>query len=428
MAAKNLQSGGLNVAIVGGGVAGITAAFLCQQKHRVTIFEKNNYLGGHTNTVVVNEGEDTDIPVDTGFIVLNDKTYPLFHRLLRLLDVPVRYSDMSFSFYSEIENFYYAGTSLNGLFAKRQHLVSPRFYRFLFEIRRFSKLALKALAEDQLKEKTMNEFNLEHKISADLERFFVIPMAAAIWSTPANQILNYPAKSFLRFFHNHGLLSLKDRPRWQTVVGGSHAYIKAFKRVFNGTIHLNTAVNGAVRKDGKVQLELSDSPTQHFDAVIFATHADQTLKILRDPCDIEQRALGAWQYQLNHTVLHHDTRLLPPKKSGWASWNYFEFDAGSSQNELVLTYDMNRLQGLQAKRRYCVSLNASGRIDPAKIVREINYYHPVYNVAAWRSQDTLKKLNGKRSSWFCGSYFGFGFHEDAVRSAVAVGERFGGVL
>jgi len=405
------------IAVIGGGVAGIVAAHLLQHSHRVTLFEQNDYLGGHTHTVTIPDGPDAGTPVDTGFIVFNENTYPLFIRFLEELHVPWRDTEMSFGFYCQRTGFTYAGNDLNGLFAQRANLFSPRFYRFLLEIGRFCRQAEVDLdSQDDLG--TLEEYVSRHHFMPFMVHNYLKPMAAAIWSTPAGQVAAFPARAFLLFFKNHGLLALRNRPRWRTVAGGSHSYVKAFASRFNGTIRLNSTVRRIHRPPDGVQLEFADQHLEKFDRLIIATHADQALRLLADPTNEEKKLLGAWQYGANSTVLHTDTSILPPTPRAWACWN-FRRDKGDGRAELPVhvTYYMNFLQGFTTRNHYMVTLNRPDGYDEKQVIASMLYHHPTYTSASIATQASLPLLNGVRNTWFCGSYFGYGFHEDAVRSS-----------
>lgn len=414
------------IAVIGAGVAGIVASYLLQDRHHVTLFEKEPRLGGHTNTVLVDSSAG-QIPIDTGFIVLNDKTYPLMHRFLSRLQVPWRWSNMSFGYYDENSGLQYAGTGFSGLFAQPRNFFSPRFVKMLFEIRRFSTAALKALEQNE-SEMTLGSFFSKHKFPEALVRDYVVPIGAAIWSAPHTAMLEFPAITFFRFFKNHGLLSLKDRPRWQTVVGGSHSYLKKFEETFAGRVRKNAAIRSVSRGESGVVLRFEDNSDEQFDAVIFATHADQSLKLLADPSKEERELLGSWSYQRNYTVLHSDRSFLPPLRRAWASWNYRREKGQTEDSPISVTYHMNRLQGISGPEEYCVTLNPKREISKERVIREIEYTHPVFSQAAIRSQESLSNLNGVRNTWFCGSYFGYGFHEDAIASGVRVAQSFGAEL
>ncbi|MBN1140460.1 MAG: FAD-dependent oxidoreductase [Deltaproteobacteria bacterium] len=414
-----------NIAVIGGGVAGIVAAYLLGRKHDVTLFDRNDYLGGHTHTIEIEDGPDAGLAVDTGFIVLNDATYPLFQRFLRRLGVDTRVSEMSFGFQCLKTGLTYAGTNFNGLFIQRRNLVNPRFLGFLLEIGRFSKQARKDLEAGEIPPCTLAEYLEKGGFSSFMVDNYLVPMAAAIWSTPTRKTTEFPAEPFLRFFRNHGLLSFRNRPQWRTVVGGSHAYVKAFTRDFTGTLQLSAPITGVSRAPEKVQLDLASGETLAFDLVIIATHADEALRLLKDPSEDEQRLLSPWRYQINRTVLHTDGSLLPKQKAARAAWNFTREADPSGERPVFVTYYMNRLQGFSARQDYCVTLNRKQPFRPETVIAEMNYHHPLYTFESMETQAHLPLLNGRRRTFFCGSYFGFGFHEDAVRSAVAVGESFG---
>lgn len=402
------------VAVIGGGVAGIVAAHLLQQVRDVTILEAADYLGGHTHTISVPDGPEGGTPVDTGFIVFNEATYPLFIDFLAELGVSSREADMSFGFHCRRTGLTYAGTDLQGLFVQRGNLISSRYWRFLFEIVRFCRQAKTDLhgsgdlgsLDDYIRQRGYSSFMVEN---------YLLPMAAAIWSTPAGRVGRFPALSFLRFFANHGLLSLHDRPRWRTVVGGSCSYVRAFLRRFRGEVRLNTPVARVLRTPEGVRIEADGLEPRLFDEVVIAVHADQALRMLGDPSPEETRLLGPWRYEQNRTVLHTDVAVLPANPKAWACWN-FRRESGQDDNVFV-TYAMNLLQGLTGERQFLVTLNRPGPFDQAHVLADLVYDHPIYTSESMATQRELASLNGQRNTWFCGSYFGYGFHEDAVRSS-----------
>lgn len=417
------DSASKRIAVIGGGVAGITAAHLLQRVAHVKLFEKNNRMGGHTNTIVIDDGPDAGTPIDTGFIVLNDRTYPLLHTLLDQLDCPVRYSNMSFAFYSEQTGFYYAGTGLAGLFAQKRNWFRPAHYWFLGEIYSFGKKAIEDLRHDRIGGQTLGEY--VNGLSPETVRCYIIPMAAAIWSATQNDILKFPARTLLEFWRNHGLLSLNDRPRWQTVKGGSHSYLKAFSRSFCGQISLKADIRTIRRNSEGAVVVHRNGDIEDFDEVVIAAHADETLALLEQPTKEETTLLGAWSYQKNRTILHTDPSFLPANRKAWASWNYIETSRLLGSTPVSVTYYMNLLQGLKTHDDYFVTLNPDREPAKGTLIRDIVYHHPVYSNDAVNTQTQLPGLNGKNHTWFCGSYFGYGFHEDAVRSGVKVAESFG---
>ncbi len=392
----------------------------------MTLFEQDGRLGGHTHTVVLDQGPDRGLGVDTGFIVLNDRNYPLLHRFLDELGVSTRDTDMSFGYLDEASGFCWAGTGLNGLFAQRKNLLSPGFWNLLGRARRFHKAGNEALDSGTARGLSLGAWLKREGLEGPVAEHYIVPMGAAIWSAPHAGILDFPAESYLGFFRNHGLLGVTDRPQWQTVVGGSHSYLKAFAARFPGTLRLDSPVTSVRRTAKGVDLE-GPGWAGSFDAVVLAAHADESLAMLKDADSEERRLLGAWRTQANETVLHTDAGVLPPLRRAWASWNYLRPSQGPS-DAVGVTYHMNRLQGLPEGRPYFVSLNLTARIAPEKILRRMVYRHPIYDAGAVATQTELPGLNGRRNTWFAGSYFGHGFHEDAVRSANEVGRAFGEVL
>ena len=413
----------MRIAIVGAGVAGIVAAYLLSRKHDVTLFEKNDYIGGHTNTVAIHDESGAVIPVDTGFIVLNDRTYPLFNRFLSQLGVAIRKTDMSFSYMDGNSNLQYASTGFRSIFAQRTNLFSLSFWRLLYGILRFNRLTRERLHEGALKGLTIDEHLRRERISDIVAKAFVLPMAGAIWSAPDGNIREFPVEAFARFYENHGLLSLSDHPQWYYIEGGSQTYVRAFLKTFAGRVLSSCPVESVIRTDQDVVLKLQNAE-ERFDKVVIAAHADQAFRMLSDPSDNETRLLSVWKYAPNLTILHSDQSFLPPIRRAWASWNYTRSSGNRDDAPVTLTYDMTRLQCLPCNDRICVTLNPWKPVSQAKTVRELQYDHPMYNFDALRSQEALPSLNGQKNTYFCGSYFGYGFHEDAVRSAVEIGKLF----
>lgn len=415
------------IAVIGAGAAGITAALLLSRAgHRVSLFEKESRLGGHTHTIVIADGEDAQTPVDTGFIVLNNQTYPMLHRLFETLGVRVRWSEMSFGYHSDESGLSYAGTSLNGVFAQRNNALSLSFWRMLLDIRRFSRDAQQALSRGELRDLTLGEYLGKRDYSTLMIEAYLLPMTAAIWSSPLDDVRSFPAEMLVRFYGNHGLLSLHNRPRWQTVVGGSHAYLLAFERVFRGEIVRRAAIRSIRRTTEGVVLRFDSGEERVFAAAVLAAHADESLRLLEDPSPDEQRLLGVWKYQRNLGVLHTDSSVLPSNRRAWASWNFRRGER--SDRPVSLTYHMNRLQGLQTKNEYFVTLNPLRPIAGRQVIEQLEYAHPIYTLESLRLQPELKCLNGVRATYFCGSYFGYGFHEDAVRSGADAARLLGSEL
>lgn len=415
----------LRIAIVGSGVAGLTAAHLLAQKHRVTLYEKNDYLGGHTNTLTVSSGPDKGTPIDTGFIVYNDQNYPTFIRLLKSLGIQGQPSDMSFSFSSRHHDFEYSSYVPSGLLAQRLNLFNPMFHSLVFDILKFNKRALRDLLDNKLEKLTLGDYLDQLKLGNPFINFYLIPMGAAIWSTPPREMFLFPAKSFLRFFYNHGLLALKGRPSWRTIPGGSQTYVREIQSRFTGEILLNTSIRTIHRTPDEIQIEEKALGCKNYDFVIMAAHADESLQLLAEPTAEEKQRLGAWEYIPNKAILHTDESVMPKNRRAWASWNSTLEDPLYPEAPVSLTYHMNRLQSLKTQKNYFVSLNRHQKIPDDHVLKIIHYTHPKYTEKSLGTQTALAGLNGTSRTFFCGSYFGYGFHEDAVKSAVAVAEIFG---
>lgn len=410
--------------MIGGGVAGIVAAYLLSSKFTVTLIEAADYIGGHTNTITLPHGPDTGTPVDTGFIVLNDRNYPNFQKFLAQLNVTVRKSEMSFSFYCRQSGLCYSSKFPDGVFAQRQNLLRPTFLRMLADIVRFNRQAVRDLHSGAINGQSLGEYLTVNRYTNAFVEHHLIPTAAAIWSSPPAAVREFPMAAFVRFYDNHGLLSLTDRPQWFTVTGGSQVYVQQFLAQFPGQVMTDSPVVAVTRQPSGVQVTLTDRRTLTFDKVVIATHADQALTMLTDPSPAEQRLLGAWTYLKNWTVLHTDSSVMSPNRRVWSSWNYIRSRQTDATHPVSVTYYMNRLQGLTTNRDYFVTLNAPQPIPQAHIITELEYTHPGYTFDSLASQADLPSLNGQRQTYFCGSYFGYGFHEDAVKSAVAVAQQF----
>ena len=416
---------GSKIAVVGAGVAGIVAAYLLQRKHRVTLYEKNDYIGGHTHTLFIKEGEDAGTPVDTGFIVFNEKTYPNFIRFLSQLGVDKQKSSMTFSYFCRKRNLCYGTENAKTFFVQRKNLVSPLFWQMFFGILSFNRTTPMLLEKGALKGFTMGEYLKSHRYSTRFIEDYLLPVSAAVWSTPDARMLDFPMEIFARFFANHGLFSIKRHPQWYTVAGGSSSYVKAFLREFKGKVWEGRPVARIERIKKGAEVQTRDGAKERFDKVVIAAHADEALSLLADPSDEEKQLLSLWQYSKNRTVLHTDTTFLPSNPLVWSSWNYVRSHETASGSPVSLTYYMNRLQNLNVMNHYCVTLNTDREIASKHLIREMMYNHPLYTFDALSSQDSLKELNGTANTFFCGAYLGYGFHEDAVRSAIEVADRFG---
>lgn len=415
------------IAVIGSGVAGLTAAYLLDSLHEVTIFEKGSRLGGHTHTVFLPEGPDRGTPIDTGFIVFNPKNYPLLCRLFQRLEVKTEASDMAFGLSCRETGLEYCSDFPQGLFAQKRNLFNPQFALLIRDVLRLNQKAKEALESDAVKGKTLGEWLKSNQASRIFREFYLLPMGAAIWSMPAAEMLHFPAAMFIRFFENHGLWDLKGRPEWRVVSGGSQTYVQKIKASFRGKIFTDAGVIQIKRNSNGVEVKTQKISDQ-FDAVIIATHADEAFSMLEDPSADEKKYLSPWKYTRNEAVLHWDQALMPKRRAAWASWNYTVWNRIAEKTRVSVTYWANRLQNLKTSRSYFVTLNATEYVDPSKIIRRMSYTHPHYSFASLELQKNLPLLCGVKDTYFCGSYFGYGFHEDAVRSAVQIAEVFGAKL
>jgi predicted NAD/FAD-binding protein len=407
----------MNIAIIGSGISGLACAWYLRDHCDITLFESNDYLGGHTATKTV-ETDSGQYAIDTGFIVYNDRTYPHFIRFLDELGITGQATEMSFSVCNEQSGLEYNGHNLSTLFAQKRNLLNPRFYHFIREILRFNRLAKNALNTKERFE-TLGQFLDEHAFSGYFCQNYILPMGAAIWSTATDDMRDFPLDFFLRFFLNHGLLDVNNRPQWYVIPGGSNSYIKAMEPKLSADIKLNSRVKKVQRINDKIIIT-TDSQQQIFDEVIFACHSDQALSLLSDANHAEQNILSAITYQKNDVILHTDTALLPKAKRAWAAWN-FRMTEQQQQSALPkLTYNMNILQGIDAPETFCVSLNDSEAIHPDSILGQYRYAHPQYTLEAISAQQQRYRINGLNHSWFCGAYWYNGFHEDGLRSALDV--------
>ena len=412
----------MKIAIIGSGIAGLTSAYLLNRQHDITLFEAEDWIGGHTHTVPATVGGQT-YHIDTGFIVFNDWTYPNFIQLMDQLGVASKPTEMSFSVCDPQTGVEYNGNTFNSLFAQRRNLLSLRFWGMLRDILRFNKEVQKDLLGGRISaEITLGDYLKQQGYGQRFIEHYIVPMGAAIWSMSLADMLGFPLQFFVRFFRNHGLLSVTNRPQWRVIQGGSSAYVKPLTASFAERIRLNCPVQRVERQADGVSV-ISSAGSEFFDEVIFACHSDQALRLLAEPSLRERQILGALRYADNDVVLHTDTRLLPSRKLAWASWNYRL--GGPQQQPAALTYNMNILQGIQAPQTFCVSLNQTDKIDPQKILARYTYAHPQYSLAATAAQARWQDISGQQHTHFCGAYWASGFHEDGVVSALRVAERFG---
>lgn len=407
------------MAIIGTGIAGMGCGHLLQDKYELTFYESADYIGGHTNTVVIEE-QGKPVYIDTGFMVFNYQTYPHLCQLFEELKAPVKKTDMSFSVQYLSSKLEYSGSSLNHLFAQRRNILNPSFLKMLLQINRFNKQSVEILDDPAYSDYSVGRFIKTFGYSEDMLWKYLIPMSAAVWSAPMEQILDFPAVSLIRFFKNHGFLGLNSQHQWYTLHQGSQAYRQLLIKPFKDRIKLNTPVHSVLRQDdGRVQVRTADGTVAMFDKVIMACHADQAYRIVDRQTKDEERLLSKFKYQPNKAVLHTDESLMPKKKLAWSSWNYRVEKDGDRLVPSTI-YWMNRLQQVSDQLNYFVSINPSQALDPAKVIKEIAYEHPLFDVAAMQAQAELTLLNVDGPVYYCGSYFKYGFHEDAYASAVAL--------
>jgi len=407
-----------SIAIIGTGIAGMGCGHFLHNEYDIEFYEQNDYVGGHTNTVYVQE-EGKEIPIDTGFIVFNNETYPNLVKLFKRLEVEVKPTNMSFSVQHLPTGLEYSSLHL---FAQMKGYFNPSFIRMLFQINRFYRESEEVLNDDRYANYSLQDYVKRKKYSSDFVYKYIVPMSSALWSTPVDVTLQYPVRALVQFFKNHGLLGINTQFQWYTVQGGSWQYRDKLIAPFGHKITTGKAVKKIYRDNGKVRIIASDGSEKIVDRVILACHADQALKILADPTELESRLLKNFQYQKNMATLHTDESIMPKIKSAWSAWNYRVEEV---KGELTSTtiYDMNILQNVSQEKKYFVSINDPGKIDPTRIIKTIDYEHPIFTPATAMAQRDLSLLNRNGLTYFCGSYFRFGFHEDAFTSAVNLCER-----
>ena len=419
-----------SLAIIGTGIAGLGCAHFLQRHFALTLFEQNDYVGGHTNTVTASEpGTGRPVPIDTGFMVFNQVTYPHLTRLFTQLAVPIKKTDMSFSVRHADTGLEFAGSSLNHLFAQRRNLFRPRFYRMLAAINRFNSEAVAALDDPATQAETLGDYVRRRAYGDDFFQLYLVPMSSAVWSTPPDQMLAFPATSLLRFFHNHGFLGLSTQHQWWTVDGGAKTYVEKITVPFQDRLRLRHAATRIIRTPRGVTVMTSTGEAQNFDHVILACHGDQALRLLVNPTPDESRLLAEFHYQPNVATLHTDASVMPRTKLAWSAWNY-EIARGSAPAGPVSTathYWMNKLQGVSDRQNYFVTINRPESIAPEHVLRRIHYEHPLFSLGAVRAQAEIPALNhharSQTHTYFAGAWQRYGFHEDGLLSAVRLCEQ-----
>ena len=407
------------IAVVGTGIAGNVVSYYLNQDHDITVFEKNNYVGGHSHTHSVSSPEG-DYQVDSGFIVFNYETYPQFTRLLQKLGVEVQTSEMSFGVRCERTGLEYMGSTLNSLFTQRRNFFRPSFWGMLIDIIRFNRNGASLLDEGDTAI-SLEDYLKKEAYGKAFKEDYLLPMASAVWSADKNMMSRFPAKYLIRFFYNHGLLKIFNRPQWYVIKGGSKEYVDAITRGHRHAIRLDTAVNSISRSDTGVIIKTSVDQ-ESFDYVFLACHSDQALSLLANPRELEREILGAITYQKNDAVLHTDTSLLPKNRRAWAAWNYHRLER--EQDQVAMTYNMNILQNFSCETQFCVTLNNTSAVDPSKIIAKMRYEHPVYTPESVAAQGRQREINGQDRIYFCGAYWRYGFHEDGVVSAMSALDDF----
>jgi predicted NAD/FAD-binding protein len=410
-----------HIAVIGAGISGLGAAYLLSRRHRVQLFEQADRLGGHTNTVILPTPAG-NVALDTGFLVHNDRTYPNLVRLFAALGVATRSSDMSFAVSCRRSGFEYSSRGAGGFFAQRRNLVRPSHLSLLREILRFNREAPSLLQDPDAERHTLGDFLESRRFGDAFTQRYLLPMASAIWSASPGAIRSFPAMTLIRFLDNHGLLSLNGQPAWKVVAGGSHTYIPPLAAPVSG-IHTGAAIAGVRRGERDVTIAFRDRPAMTFDEVVFACHGDQVLPLLADPTDRERDVLASFSTTSNAAWLHTDASVLPVRAAARASWNYQLADAADAAP--MVTYDLNRLQGLTTPEQYCVTLNPDGRIDDRRVLGKFVYRHPLYTRAAVRAQRQWGEVSGVNRTHYCGAYWGYGFHEDGLNSAIRVAGSLG---
>jgi predicted NAD/FAD-binding protein len=420
-ALKNIEKLNMKIAIIGSGISGMGAAYLLNKDHQITVFEKNNYIGGHSRTKNINYNSK-NIAVDTGFIVFNHRNYPNLTGMFKLLGVETEKSNMSFGVSADNGKMEWCGASLGGVFAQPKNLFKPAFLKMLFDIVKFNKKAKKT--SDENPNLTLGELIEKLNLGEFFQKYYLLPMGGAIWSCPVDQMMQFPAKTFITFFENHGLLTITNQPQWYTVTGGSAEYVKKLTEGFADKIKLNCAVKKVERKNNKIYLT-DETETEHeFDEVVFACHADEASKILVDASPDENAFLKSFKYSKNVAYLHNDVNQMPSIEKAWASWIYNK-ERTSNKDEIAVTYWMNNLQNIDKNYPLFVTLNPAKTIPQPYIFDAHEFWHPIFNADAIAAQTQLENIQGKNKVWFAGAHTRYGFHEDGLLSAVNIAKKIG---
>ena len=412
----------MKIAVIGSGISGLSAAHFLSKKYKVDLFEKNDHFGGHSHTVEVSPNNSQEkISIDLGFIVFNKKNYPNLVNLFEKLEVSYEKSNMSFSVSVKNSNIEYSGSGISGLFANRYNVFNLNFIKMIKEIFSFYKTADK-IRKESIINQTLGEFLKSKKMSSYFINFHIIPMVSAIWSMPTNLAYEMPMLSFINFFQNHGLFKIKNRPQWYTVSGRSKIYVKKILETINGEYFKNYKISNVLRSKNGVRLYYG-SANEYFeyDKVVFAIHANEVLELINDPTENEKKILKNFQYKKNIAYLHNDHRLMPDRKNVWSSWNSI-LDKDDIKKSCV-TYWLNKLQNLKTSKNYFLTLNPIISIEDSKIIKKVEFTHPFYDIKTINAQKYLPELQGVNNSYFCGSYFGYGFHEDGLKSGIDVSNK-----